>query len=256
MATRELFLENVRKYIRPQTDPVAVRLVWEDETPPEGAVSPVEKFGYPLTICQGVSAARRMGMTMVFRREDHACPPALCALGYLPTENLLAGKVAMPGYAGTEEAAKKIEAANVLLERAPAAIWLAPYESAAFEPDVVLVYGNSAQATRLAQGYAYYTGDGVASYTLGRLACASYINKVYVRQEPTIVIPGGGERVFGSTQDDELVFALPAKFLETTARGVEAVHQAGYARYPTGFHGVAARPKLPGKYYKYLMPTK
>ena len=256
MATRELFLENVRKYIRPQTDPVAVRLVWEDETPPEGAVSPVEKFGYPLTICQGVSAARRMGMTMVFRREDHACPPALCALGYLPTENLLAGKVAMPGYAGTEEAAKKIEAANVLLERAPAAIWLAPYESAAFEPDVVLVYGNSAQATRLAQGYAYYTGDGVASYTLGRLACASYINKVYVRQEPTIVIPGGGERVFGSTQDDELVFALPAKFLETTARGVEAVHQAGYARYPTGFPGVTARPKLPGKYYKYLMPTK
>lgn len=256
MATRELFLENVRKYIRPQTDPVAVRLVWEDETPPEGAVSPVEKFGYPLTICQGVSAARRMGMTMVFRREDHACPPALCALGYLPTENLLAGKVAMPGYAGTEEAAKKIEAANVLLERAPAAIWLAPYESAAFEPDVVLVYGNSAQATRLAQGYAYYTGDGAASYTLGRLACASYINKVYVRQEPTIVIPGGGERVFGSTQDDELVFALPAKFLETTARGVEAVHQAGYARYPTGFHGVTARPKLPGKYYKYLMPTK
>ena len=256
MATRELFLENVRKYIRPQTDPVAVRLVWEDETPPEGAVSPVEKFGYPLTICQGVSAARRMGMTMVFRREDHACPPALCALGYLPTENLLAGKVAMPGYAGTEEAAKKIEAANVLLERAPAAIWLAPYESAAFEPDVVLVYGNSAQATRLAQGYAYYTGDGVASYTLGRLACASYINKVYVRQEPTIVIPGGGERVFGSTQDDELVFALPAKFLETTARGVEAVHQAGYARYPTGFHGVTGRPKLPGKYYKYLMPTK
>ena len=256
MATRELFLENVRKYIRPQTDPVAVRLVWADETPPEGAVSPVEKFGYPLTICQGVSAARRMGMTMVFRREDHACPPALCALGYLPTENLLAGKVAMPGYAGTEEAAKKIEAANVLLERAPAAIWLAPYESAAFEPDIVLVYGNSAQATRLAQGYAYYTGDGVASYTLGRLACASYINKVYVRQEPTIVIPGGGERVFGSTQDDELVFSLPAKFLETTARGVEAVHQAGYARYPTGFHGVTARPKLPGKYYKYLMPTK
>ena len=58
MATRELFLENVRKYIRPQTDPVAVRLVWEDETPPEGAVSPVEKFGYPLTICQ---ACRRRG---------------------------------------------------------------------------------------------------------------------------------------------------------------------------------------------------
>lgn len=256
MSVKTLFLENVKKYIRPQTDPVAIKLVFDGAEPPEGAIMPMDKYGYPLTACQGVSAARRMGLTMVFRREDHACPPALCAFGYLPTENLLAGKVAMPGYAGTEEAAVKIEAANVLLDKAPDAIWIAPYEAAEFEPDIVLVYGNSAQATRLAQGYAYYTGDGVASYTLGRLACASYINKVYVRQEPTIVIPGGGERVFGSTQDDELVFALPAKFLETTARGVEAVHQAGYARYPTGFHGVTARPKLPGKYYKCLMPTK
>ena len=108
----------------------------------------------------------------------------------------------------------------------------------------------------MAQGYAYYTGEGVKSNTLGRLACANYINKVLVNQEPTIVIPGGGERVFGQTQDDELVFALPAKFIETTAKGVEAVHQAGYARYPTGFHGITAQPKMPGKYYKYLMPKE
>lgn len=75
-------------------------------------------------------------------------------------------------------------------------------------------------------------------------------------RSPTIVIPGGGERVFGSTQDDELVFALPAKFIDTTAKGIEAVHAAGYARYPTGFHGIYSNPKLPGKYYKYLMPKK
>lgn len=256
MATRELFLENVRKYIRPQTDPVAVRLVWEDETPPEGAVSPVEKFGYPLTICQGVSAARRMGMTMVFRREDHACPPGALRPGLSAHGEPARGEGGHAGLRGHGGGGEENRGRQRPAGEGAAAIWLAPYESAAFEPDIVLVYGNSAQATRLAQGYAYYTGDGVASYTLGRLACASYINKVYVRQEPTIVIPGGGERVFGSTQDDELVFALPAKFLETTARGVEAVHQAGYARYPTGFHGVTARPKLPGKYYKYLMPTK
>lgn len=256
MEIRELFIENVKKYIRPQTDPVAVKVVYGDDEPPEGAIMPKDKYGYPLTICQGVSAARRMGLTMVFRMEDHACPPALCAMGYLPTENLLAGKVTIPGYAGNEEAAKKIEAANVLLDKAPKSIWLAPYETATFEPDVVLVYGNSAQTTRMAQGYAYYTGEGVKSNTLGRLACANYINKVLVNQEPTIVIPGGGERVFGQTQDDELVFALPAKFIETTAKGVEAVHQAGYARYPTGFHGITAQPKMPGKYYKYLMPKE
>ena len=256
MEIKELFLANVKKYIRPQTDPVAVKLVFDDTPAPEGAIMPMEKYGYPLTLCQGVSAARRMGLTMVLRMEDNACPPQLCAFGYLPQENLLAGKVTVPGYAGNEEAAKKIEAANVLLKEAPKAIWIAPYETATFEPDVVIVYGNSAQATRLAQGYAYYTGDGVKSYTLGRLACAGYINKVFVNQEPTIVIPGGGERVFGTTADDELAFSLPVKDLETTAKGIEAVHAAGYARYPTGFAGITAKPTLPGKYYKYLMPKK
>lgn len=52
------------------------------------------------------------------------------------------------------------------------------------------------------------------------------------------------------------MFALPVKFLETTALGIEAVHKAGYARYPTGFAGITAQPKLPGKYYKYLMPKE
>ena len=134
MEIKELFLANVKKYIRPQTDPVAVKLVFDDTPAPEGAIMPMEKYGYPLTLCQGVSAARRMGLTMVFRMEDNACPPQLCAFGYLPQENLLAGKVTVPGYAGNEEAAKKIEAANVLLKEAPKAVWLAPYETATFEP--------------------------------------------------------------------------------------------------------------------------
>ena len=97
---RNCFLENVKKYIRPQTDPVAVHLAYGDETPPEGAIMPMDKYGYPLTICQGRQLCATLGQTLVFRQEDHACPPALCAFGYLPTENLLAGKVAMPGYAG------------------------------------------------------------------------------------------------------------------------------------------------------------
>lgn len=197
-------------------------------------------------------------MTLAFRKEDHACPPQLCIMGYLPEtfDVLMAGTVCAPAYAVDTEIGKKIEAANIPLPKAPDTIWIAPYHLADFEPDIVLVYGNSAQVTRLAQGYAYYTGDGVKSNTLGRLACASYINKVFVTQEPAIVIPGGGERVFGSTQDDELVFAVPAKFLETTARGVEAVHKAGYARFPTGFHGVISKPRMPGKYMKNLIPKK
>ena len=40
MKSKELFLANVKKYIRPQTDPVAIKLVFGDEQPPEGMKRP------------------------------------------------------------------------------------------------------------------------------------------------------------------------------------------------------------------------
>lgn len=42
MKSKELFLANVKKYIRPQTDPVAIKLVFGDEQPPEGMKRPTE----------------------------------------------------------------------------------------------------------------------------------------------------------------------------------------------------------------------
>ena len=45
MEIKELFLANVKKYIRPQTDPVAVKLVFDDTPAPEGAIMPMDKYG-------------------------------------------------------------------------------------------------------------------------------------------------------------------------------------------------------------------
>ena len=39
MEIKELFLANVKKYIRPQTDPVAVKLVFDDTTGARGRES-------------------------------------------------------------------------------------------------------------------------------------------------------------------------------------------------------------------------
>ena len=40
MSVKTLFLENVKKYIRPQTDPVAIKLVFDGAEPPEAPLCP------------------------------------------------------------------------------------------------------------------------------------------------------------------------------------------------------------------------
>ncbi len=51
-------------------------------------------------------------------------------------------------------------------------------------------------------------------------------------QRPRVVLPGAGDRIFSSTQDDELIFAVPAGQLATIT---DALGQAGHdkgIRYP------------------------
>jgi uncharacterized protein (DUF169 family) len=51
-------------------------------------------------------------------------------------------------------------------------------------------------------------------------------------QSARMVIPGNGERIFAATQDDEMVFALPGKFLQQVAQGLNEAGKAVGARYP------------------------
>jgi uncharacterized protein (DUF169 family) len=51
-------------------------------------------------------------------------------------------------------------------------------------------------------------------------------------QKPQIVIPGNGERIFAMTQDDEMVFAMPAKFIPDLIQGLNEAGKAVGSRYP------------------------
>jgi hypothetical protein len=46
------------------------------------------------------------------------------------------------------------------------------------------------------------------------------------------VNPGNGERIFAGTQDDELAFAFPAKFIEGFGGALKEAGKAMGARYP------------------------
>jgi uncharacterized protein (DUF169 family) len=109
-------------------------------------------------------------------------------------------------------------------------ILVSPVSRTAFEPDLLMIYGNPAQVMRLIQGALYNEGGAVQSSSLGRLGCTSIIT-VIQNDERRFLVPGNGDRIFGMTQDFEMAFMIPAAKVNTVLEGLAATHKAGI-RYP------------------------
>ena len=101
-----------------------------------------------------------------------------------------------------------------------------------FEPDVILLYVNPAQLMRLIHGTTQEKGGAIVSSFTGRAAsCTEGVVRAFLEGAPQIVVPGNGDRVWASAQDDEMAFALPASRLDSLLRGLERTHERG-VRYP------------------------
>ncbi|MBS7526236.1 DUF169 domain-containing protein [Fusibacter paucivorans] len=252
MRDSKLLMDALARFIKPLTMPVAVMRPTDKTAITDKFIQPSVKFERKLALCQGVAAARRYGWTLLFEEADHGCPASYAYLGFKESAYFKEGGIVYPGYANDMAIAKKIEQGNSFFEVPPTYLLMGALEKVDFEPELVLVYGNSAQIARIAQGINYYYGDGVKSTTFGRAACASYIVKALKCNEPLIVIPSGGERIFASTQDDELIVAIPRAYFLDTAKGIERVHKEGLSRFPTIFHGVLSTPDFPAKYWEVI----
>ena len=149
-----------------------------------------------------------------------------------PNDEYLKGFAAVGMYCKDDEAASKLEASTWKFE--PGAydyVCVAPLNRAQFEPHVVAVYANSAQVLRLVHAALFMRGGRVASTTGGRLDCAEIVIQTMSTNEPKVILPCTGDRVFGMAQDTEMVFAFPWEFAGEIAEGLEGTHKGG-VRYP------------------------
>ncbi len=242
----------LNQYIRPISFPVAVKFLKKGEELPPKTKVPAKDFGYPIAFCQGMSLARKYGWAIAFHQEDQACPLAQVILGHKEEPDFVKdGSLVKPLYAGNDEAAVKTQASTPKMPQADTyAILLAPLDKSDFEPDVVVVYANAAQVTRMVQGALYNTGGYIESRFAGRGACGAEVVVPYVQDKCNVIIPGGGERVFALTGDDELAFAMPASKIQDVIEGLAATHKGGVARIPTIVAGLNTRPNFPPYYHE------
>src|SRR5438067_3083975 len=107
-ADREL-----QTYIRPQTFPVAIRMLKPGEPIPDRAKRPARDFKKLSMNCQVIDMARRYGWTIALTREDHICSLGIAALGFeKPTHLHASGTLCEGMYKETKEAGQRSEAAS------------------------------------------------------------------------------------------------------------------------------------------------
>lgn len=219
--------ETLNFYIRPQTFPLALKLCKSEAELPEKVRMPVRDLGYQIALCQGIGIARRYGWTLAIGKDDQCCAGGAMSMGFM----------------SEAQASVPTNAEKTLDVGKYSHLLVAPLQSATFEPDVVVIYGNSAQAMRLVQAASPAFGQGISAVASGAGDCGDIIARTSKSGECQFILPSGGDRVFGSTQDNEVIFSMPWGKVEAVINGLEETHKAGF-RYPV-VTDIRHRPALP-----------
>lgn len=216
-------------YIRPQTFPLALKLCRSQSELPERVRMPMRDLGYPIALCQAIGMARRYRWTLAIGKDDQCCIGGALAMGFIaePPE----------GSPLTAPAEKRLEGGKY------SHLLIAPVETADFEPDAIVIYGNSAQAYRLVQSASMAAGQEVSASASGGMDCGDIVARTTLSNECQFILPSGGDRVFGGTEDHEVIFSMPPDKVEAVLKGLEDTHKVGF-RYPI-LTDLRHRPALP-----------
>lgn len=227
------FAAAIDKHIRPATFPVAIKMVAPGEPLPPKVRRPAADLGFQTAICQGFALARRYGWAVAIGVEDLSCPLAKAVFGFAPLVDLYVEGHACAGmYTATPSAGAMTEAAvDKFPYRAYDYIVLAPLHRCDFVPDVILIYGSSAQVMRLVTAALWKTGGRLEASFAGRIDCADAVITTMQRQEPNVILPCYGDRVFAQTEEHEMAFTVPVAKLADIVAGLEGTHKGG-VRYP------------------------
>ncbi len=219
--------ETLNTYIRPQTFPIAVRLFAAGEALPAKVKIPVRDLGYPIALCQAWALSRRHGMVVAVGKEDQCCIEGHIAMGFMDH----------PPQGGLGDDSKNHEPGRY------AYMVSAPIDRADFEPDLICLFVNSAQAMRLAQAAANGGGGIAPTLPSGMGSCGDIAARTVKTDLSQFILPSGGTRVYASTQDDELIFTIPKSKIDLMMKALQDTHAIGF-RYPV-LTDVRHRPNLP-----------
>jgi len=231
------FGDEFDKYVRPKYFPLAVKLLEKEEDIPKEAIRPKRDSGKRLSLCQAYGISRRGGEVIAMLKEDMWCPEPIICYGLVePPSYFLDGHMHFSKKKG--QFLKDLEAARTYANSLPRfelgkyiGVVSAPIKVAKFCPDLILVYCNSAQITKLVYSAGYKSGHGITHGNVYGGACIRSVVPAIKTKQYQFALPCGGDRVWGLAQDDELIFTIPKEKMEDLIEELRGT----VGRYPVNF---------------------
>jgi len=204
-----------------------------DEIPADSR-HPLKDLGFKSAICQAIGIARRTGWKIALTDEDMSCPFSLIVFGLAKSVSFYEeGRACLGMYAENPEGARRSEALTPKFDYGKyKGLIVSPiFKAGDMIPDLYLVFGNSAQTMRLTAAALYKKGGRIESSSSARIDCADEIIQTQLSGDYHYVLPCYGDRMFGLTSDDEMVFTIPHDKADEIVEGLQATHKNGI-RYP------------------------
>jgi uncharacterized protein (DUF169 family) len=111
------------------------------------------------------------------------------------------------------------------------AIVAGPLGKVAFEPDMIMVFGNPAQIMLLLCGMQKVRYEKFEFTFIGEGACMDSLGRYYATGKTSVAIPCYGERALGQVADDEIAVALPPEEIDRAIEGLDTLAGVGFG-YP------------------------
>jgi uncharacterized protein (DUF169 family) len=223
-----------------RTSPLAIKLLESEADIPQGTVRPKRDLGCHLAQCQAFAMSRRERVSLALLKEDSWCWAPLVAYGMVDWH--LGEELILPK--GQMAMLPRFEIGKY------AGIVSAPLSMATFEPDLVLVYSNTAQLRNMLQVVKNREKILVTSQFDPIDSCVYSVVPVMQSGQYRITLPDPGECKRALAGEDEIIFSVPPNKLEMLVSGLRRAEdrKQGFT-HP----GLEMRPDFPQPdFYKKL----
>jgi uncharacterized protein (DUF169 family) len=192
------------------------------------------------TTDQVVSMASRLGWTVGITADDLVGAQCRAVLGLAPQDdNWKSGKEFVGIWHATpEDARRRQEALTVVPHGRYRAMVVSPLESGRLDPpDICLIYATPGQMILFINGLQWKGYRKFEWSVVGETACADSWGRALATGEPSLSLPCFAERRYGGVPDEEMLMALPPRFLPLAIEGLRALAKNGI-RYPIPPYGI------------------
>ncbi len=229
--------EVLENYLLLRRSPIAVKMVEKEADIPKEAVRPKRDRGYHLAQCQTFAMSSREGTTVAMLKEDHWCPAPLMAYGMVTRPESIAS---------SSHPYDCFEHGKYL------GIVTAPLKRATFEPDVVIVYSNTAQLRGLLLSMSTADVPLVSGHFFPPSCAWAVVNPMKTGRY-WVVLPDPGEYQRALTGEGDMMFAVPKNRLDTLMAGVKKNEHGPFAYRD---HHMFMQPDFPRPdFYKQLFKS-